>query len=69
LPPEEFQRPPGLVDAQVCNGRSCSTELFLAENVPNGARIVQPGATPAATAQATPPPAAAPQQAASQTQS
>jgi 1A family penicillin-binding protein len=60
LPPEEFQRPPGLVDAQTCVGRTCTTDIFLAEAVPNGARIVQPGATPAATSQETPPPVAPP---------
>jgi membrane peptidoglycan carboxypeptidase len=70
LPPEEFQRPPGLVDGQVCgiigvvgsgaigtNGPGCTTELFLADQVPNGVKIVQPaapGATPVPTTQAAP---------------
>jgi membrane peptidoglycan carboxypeptidase len=70
LPAEEFQRPSGLVDAQVCSGPACKPDLFPTELVPRGARIVQPGGQPvptvvAPTAPAAPParvaPAAAPQ--------
>jgi 1A family penicillin-binding protein len=65
LPPEEFQRPPGLVDGQVCgivgtvtaSGGRCSTELFLADQVPSGIKVVAPGATPEPNAEATAVPA------------
>jgi 1A family penicillin-binding protein len=63
LPPEEFARPVGLVDAQVCvNNNQCVTDLYPAESLPRGGRIVQPGATPSATAGTARPaaPAAAP---------
>jgi len=63
LPPEEFIRPAGLVDAIICTGPNCVPELFPAEAVPRGARVVQPGAAPAATVVGTPAPAV-PQQAA-----
>jgi 1A family penicillin-binding protein len=58
LPAEEFPRPAGLVDAQVCTGTTCKADLFPSESVPNGARIIPPGGQPAPTAVATRPPAA-----------
>jgi 1A family penicillin-binding protein len=66
LPAEEFPRPAGLVDVQVCSAPGCSADIFPAEQVPRGARIIQapgaPGATPEAPApSAVPaPPRAAP---------
>lgn len=49
LPPEEFTRPVGLVDAQVCTSNTaCVTDLYPAESLPRGGRVVQPGATPSA---------------------
>jgi 1A family penicillin-binding protein len=53
--PEEFQRPAGLVDVQVCGPTGCTADLFPAESVPRGARIVQPGSTPSAAPAAVPP--------------
>ncbi|MCC7369221.1 MAG: PBP1A family penicillin-binding protein [Chloroflexi bacterium] len=59
LPPDEFTRPPGLVDVQICtNNTACVTDLYPAESVPRGGRVVQPGATPSSTAAPAPAPAA-----------
>jgi 1A family penicillin-binding protein len=60
LAPEEFQRPPGLVDAQICTGPNCKPEIFPSESVPSGARIVQTGGQPVPTVVAPARPAAAP---------
>jgi len=50
LPAEEFQRPPGLVDAYTCSGGpNCRPELFPSESVPRGARIVQTSGQPVPT--------------------
>ncbi|MGE3909236.1 MAG: transglycosylase domain-containing protein, partial [Chloroflexota bacterium] len=58
LPPEEFTRPVGLLDVQYCApNSSCVTDLWPAESVPRGGRVVQAGATPSATSVA---PVAAP---------
>ena len=48
LPAEEFQRPGGLLDAQVCTGTDCVTDLFPVERVPREARVLQ-GAGPGPT--------------------
>ena len=50
LPAEEFQRPPGLVDAVTCPpGPNCRPDIFPSEAVPQGARIVQTGGGPVPT--------------------
>ncbi len=66
LPPEEFQRPPGLVDVEVCGDGGmrpgqpgCFRDLFPFERAPNTQRVTiagyQPPTTPAPTpAQPTP---------------
>ena len=53
LPAEEFQRPPGLVDAYTCSGPTCRPEIFPSESVPRGARIVQTSGQPVPTVVAT----------------
>ena len=61
LPAEEFQRPAGLLDAQVCTGADCVTDLFPVERVPREARVLQgAGPGPTSPVASTPPSVPAP---------
>ena len=58
LPPDQFERPAGLIDVDVCGPGGCYKDLYPFERAPNTGRVTVGGnqapATPAATVAATP---------------